>query len=68
MITMIDVSQEIFAMDILTALKSSLKRQRKHVLRLLQLCGDQASCFTGSSLDTNSITFFVLQSPIIADV
>ena len=25
-------------------------------------------CLTGSSFDANSITFFVLQSPIIADV
>ena len=42
MITSIDVSQEIFAMDILKALKSYLKQHRKHVLRLLQLYGDQA--------------------------
>ena len=42
MITSIDVSQEIFAMDILKALKSALKHHRKHVLRLLQLYGDQA--------------------------
>ena len=42
-ITNIDISQEIVAMDILKALKSSLKHHRKHVLRLLQLYGDQAS-------------------------
>ena len=42
MITSIDVSQEIFAIDILKALKSSLKHHRKHVLRPLQLYGDQA--------------------------
>ena len=42
MITSIDVSQEIFAMDTLKALKSSLKHRRKHVLRPLQLYGDQA--------------------------
>ena len=42
MITSIDVSQEIFAMDVLKGLKSSLKHHRKHVLRLLQLYGDQA--------------------------
>ena len=42
MFTSIDVSQEIFAMDLLKALKSSLKHHRKHVLRLLQLNGDQA--------------------------
>ena len=37
MITSIDVSQEIFAMDMLKALKSSLKHRRKHVLRPLSL-------------------------------
>ena len=42
MITSIDVSQEIFAMDIMKVLKSSLKHHRKQVLRLLQLYGDQA--------------------------
>ena len=42
MITSIDVSQEIFAMDIFKALKSSLKHYRKLVLQLLQLYGDQA--------------------------
>ena len=42
MITGIDLSQEIVAMDILKALKSSLKHHRKHVLPLLQLYGDQA--------------------------
>ena len=42
MITNPDVSQEIFAMDILKALKSSLKHHRNHVLRLLRLYGDQA--------------------------
>ena len=42
MITNIDVSQEIFTMYILKALKSFLKHHRKHVLRLLQLYGNQA--------------------------
>ena len=42
MITSIDVSQEIAAMDILKALKSSLKHHPKPVLRLLQLYGDHA--------------------------
>ena len=36
MITSIDVSQEIFAMDMLKALKSFSKHRRKHVLRPLQ--------------------------------
>ena len=35
----INVSQEIFAMDMLKASKSSLKHRRKHVQRLY---GDQA--------------------------
>ena len=38
----IHISQELFAIDMLTALKSSLKHDRKHVLRLLQLYEDQA--------------------------
>ena len=42
MVTSFDVSQEIFSIDMLTALKSSLKHRRKHVLRSLQLYGDQA--------------------------
>ena len=42
MITGIHISQEIFAIDILTALKSSLEQRRKHGLRLLLLNGDQA--------------------------
>ena len=42
MITSIDVSQKIVTMNILKALKSSLKHYRKQVLRLLQLYGDQA--------------------------
>ena len=42
MVASIDCSQEIFAVDIITALKSSLKHSRKHVLRSLQLFGDQA--------------------------
>ena len=42
MITRIDVSQQIFAMDILKALTSSLKYHCKHVLRLLKLYEDKA--------------------------
>ena len=42
MIAYIHVSQEIFAIIVLTALKSSLEHRRKQVLRLLQLYGDQA--------------------------
>ena len=42
MVTSFDISHEIFLIDMLTALKSSLKHRRKHVLRSLQLYGDQA--------------------------
>ena len=42
MIAGIHTSQEIFAIDMLTALKPSLEDDRKHVLRLLRLYGDQA--------------------------
>ena len=42
MIVSIDLSQEIFAINMLRSLKSSLKHRRKHVLRPLQLYGDQA--------------------------
>ena len=36
------ISQEILAIDVLTALKSSSKHRRKHFLRLLRPYGDQA--------------------------
>ena len=42
MIAGIHTSQELLAVDMLTALKSSLKDDRKHILQLLQLYGDQA--------------------------
>ena len=38
----IHISQEILAIDVLTALKSSLEQRRKHVLGFLRLYGDQA--------------------------
>ena len=44
-------SQEMFAVGILTALKPSLEHDRKHVLRLLRLYGDQA-------LEIHKIYFF----------
>ena len=43
MIADVHISQEIFAIDMLTALKPSLEYDRKHVLRLLRLYRDQAS-------------------------
>ena len=44
MIAGIHISQEeeVLATDMLTALKPSLEHDRKHVLRLLRLYGDQA--------------------------
>ena len=42
MTTGIGLSQELFAVNMLRTLKSSLKHRRKHVLRSLQLYGDQA--------------------------
>ena len=39
--TSFNISQEILSVDMLTALKSSLKHRRKHALRSLQLYGDQ---------------------------
>ena len=42
MIISIDLSQKIFAIDMLKALKSPLEHCRKHVLRWLRLSGDQA--------------------------
>ena len=41
MIAGIHISQEIFPIDVLTALKSPFKYRRNQVLRLLQLYGDQ---------------------------
>ena len=37
MITCIHISREIFAIDVLTALKFSMEHRQKHVLRLLSL-------------------------------
>ena len=47
MIANIDFSQEIFAIDILTALKPSSEHGRKYVLQLLRLYGDQAQAVSG---------------------
>ena len=41
MVASIDPSLVIFGINILTALKSSLKHRPKHVLRLLRLYGNQ---------------------------
>ena len=42
MTTSFDMSQELFSINILTALKYSSKDRRKHVLRSFRLYGDQA--------------------------
>ena len=42
MVTSFDISQEIFLIDMLKALKSSLKHRRKHVLRSFRLYGNHA--------------------------
>ena len=39
MVTSFDISQKIFSIDILTALKSSLKHHHKHVLLSFRLYG-----------------------------
>ena len=41
MITGIDLPQEVFAVNVLRTLISSLKHRRIYVLRSLQLYGDQ---------------------------
>ena len=46
MITGIYISQEMFAIDVLTALKSSLEQRRKRVLRLVRPYGNQAQRIT----------------------
>ena len=56
MITGIDLSQEIFAVNMLRTLKSSLKHRRKHVLRSLQLYGDQAINYLFIAKDFKIIT------------
>ena len=42
MMMSIVLSQEILAIDVFRALKSSLKHRRKHILRSLRLYRDQA--------------------------
>ena len=42
MIASSDLQQEILAIDMLTAIKSSLNHSRKHVIRLLRLYENQA--------------------------
>ena len=54
----IPISQEMFAVDVLTALKSSLEQRRKHVLGLLRLYGDRAQadqCKMGSQRSPSSL-------------
>ena len=46
MIVGFHISQQILAIDLLTALKSSLEQRREHVLQLLRLYEDQALKYT----------------------
>ena len=55
MVTSFDISQEIFSIDVLRALKSSLKHRRKHVLRPLQLYVDQALRKYEQKISLNSL-------------
>ena len=43
MMLSVDLLPEILTINVFTALKSSLRRRRKHVLRQLRLNRDQAS-------------------------
>ena len=43
MMTDFHISQEILAIDVLEAIKSSLEHSHKHILRLLRLYGEQVS-------------------------
>ena len=61
MITGIDLSQEIFAIDMLRILKSSLKHRPKHVLRSLQLYEDQALESPRSVSEKNAFQYPVLE-------
>ena len=51
----IDASQEIFAINVLTALKSSLGHRRKHILRSLRPYGDQAELGQGRKHAVDSV-------------
>ena len=48
----INISEEIFAIDMVRALKSSLEHDRKHVLRLLRL-------YMEARFDPITLGFFV---------
>ena len=65
MVTSFDISQEIFSIDMLTALKSSLMHRRKHVLRSFRLYGDQVQLAFLYKCDTmnllNPIAYGILQ-------
>ena len=68
MVTSFDISQEIFSVDMLTALKSSLKQSRKHVLRSFRLYGDQAlESWRIIQLTVKITTFFSNQIKYISE-
>ena len=58
MIAGIYISQEMFENGILTAFKPSLEHDRKHVLRLLSLHGDQALIYSNCKLVYSLYTAF----------
>ena len=55
-----DSSQQMFSIDLLRALKSSLKHRRKHVLRPLQLYGNQAKHSVNAAVGTLGTLSFSL--------
>ena len=63
MVTSFDISQEIFSIAMLTALKSSLKHRRKHVLRSLQLYGGQALIYLNCKRKT--LVYSLRYAPVL---
>ena len=64
MVTSFDISQEIFSIDMLTTLKSSLRHCRKHVLGSFRLYEDQAQdqfyeLFKGEGTKLNQSVYII---------
>ena len=73
MVASCDISQEIFSIDMLRALESSLKHRRKHVLCPLQLYGDQAllrvwSCLRSPALSQVYVTHVLASQTAVVKV
>ena len=60
MMISIDLSQEILAIDVFTALEFSLEQRCKDILRSVQLYGDQALMFSAKN---RKITFSSFKEP-----